>query len=58
MKVGWFVANGCKLQCTGIVSHATNLSCMTPKIALFDGKSRPKRRGSVIPRRDFSRMVV
>lgn len=54
MKVEWFAANICKLQCTGIVNHAQSSSYTTPKTALFDGKIQPKRRGTVIPRRDFS----
>lgn len=58
MRVEWFAANGCKLPCTGIVSHVPSLNCMTPKTALFDGIFGLKRRGSVIPRRDFSGMVV
>lgn len=58
MKVEWFTANGCKLPCTGIVSHARSLNGMTPKIALFDGIFRAKRCGTVIPHRDFSRWLV
>lgn len=58
MKVVWFIVNGCKSQCTGIVNHATNLSCMTPKTALFDGIFQRKRCGAVIPHRDFSRRYV
>lgn len=58
MRVVWFIVNGCKLQCTGIVNPATSLSCTTPKTALFDGIFELNRCGTVNPHRDFSGWVV
>lgn len=58
MKVGWFTANSCNVPCMEVANHAPSTSYMTPKIALFDGNFDPKRCGSVIPHRDFSRWLV
>ena len=55
MRVEWYTANICNVPCTGIVGHVPNTNFMTPKTALFDGNLEPKRCGSVIPHRDFSR---
>lgn len=53
MRVVCFTANSCNVPCTEVANHAPNTNFMTPKIALFDGNFDPKRRGTVIPRRDF-----
>lgn len=58
MKVVWFIVNGCKSQCTGIVNHAPSLNYTTLKTALFDGIFPRKMCGTVIPHRDFSGKVV
>ena len=58
MRVDWFIANTCNVPCTEVVNHARSLNGMTPKIALFDGIFPPKRCGTVIPHRDFSRRCV
>ena len=58
MRAEWYTANIYNVPCTGIVSHVPNTNFMTPKTALFDGNLEPKRCGSVIPHRDFSRWLV
>ena len=58
MKVEWFTANICNVPCMEVANHARSSNYTTPKTALFDGNITPKRRGSVIPRRDFSRRYV
>lgn len=55
MKWEWSIADSCKRPCMGVVNHAPDLSYTTPKMSLFDGKSRTKRCGTVIPHRDCSR---
>lgn len=58
MKWEWFAVSSCKRVCMEIVNHAHNTNSTTQKTALFDGKIPPKRCGTVIPHRDFSRWVV
>lgn len=55
MKWEWFDVSSCKRVCMEIVNHAPNMNSTTPKTAHFDGNSRTKRCGTVIPHRDCSR---
>ena len=58
MRVVCFTANSYNVPFMEVANHAPSSNYTTPKTALFDGNIPPKRRGSVIPRRDFSRRYV